>query len=532
VAVLAGAGAVVLGLAGFLAFGGKGGGEVGRRPDLGPPAQDLPKAKLTPEQEEWRAAKEEAARIAVLERRIAVARASTEGTRRLHEFLRSEGRDDLGKRAVEERLKTDPDDAWANGVLGRTDLRKEIDEISGDTDLRESPTPEWESLRKRREEKRCWVDPRDRDAVQAELAAARAARDVARDPWHRAAQAVFRDEVVGRVEFREFGPFHPKEVPPYLIVAQEPRDKFRQSTKNVLDRAGQIYTCLLENFRARMVEIGLPNPEIRDMGNPVLKCFVFNDRITYEDFHVRQGFDKNDLVLRARAYYAWAPDQWMRTYDTGAPSLSLDPDTCVAFHEGTHQLVHYFRRWYLTQEDRKKNPSAPEVALASGRIRGRCHWFNEGIAEVFGGAYRVADGKWRLFSVLTNRVAEWSIHRGHGDPDWTLREVLEMANSGQMRLLGERKLPGKSSELDSLFYAQAWTLHHFLYYGADGRYRKRYLEYLKQEMLSNSGLEVFLQCMEVGDDPDDREGFLQQLDKRWREHHKTLDDERTRGEGK
>ena len=101
-----------------------------------------------------------------------------------------------------------------------------------------------------------------------------------------------------------------------------------------------------------------------------------------------------------------------------------------------------------------------------------------------------------------------------------MAEVLMMRNSMELGVLSEKKWPGHKEEMNSLYYAEAWALNHFLYFGKDGKYRERYLKVVNEEMRCHSGFEVFLDGMGIGKDKQERQDFLELLNAEVRRYQK------------
>ena len=424
---------------------------------------------------------------------------------------------------AEARTDAEPGSAWANGALGRADMGEALRAVASDKEAASLSSPEGKRIIDRVQAGRTWVAAADRPGVEADLAVAREELKKLSDPWWKEAMAELAARR-GDPAFQRFSPLDYVAWPPYLVIAQVQDDASAHSTKNVLDNHSKFFQCLTGEFLRIMGEAGLPQATLKEMGNPLLKAFVFRNRSSFDRWHWDQGGSKDGLK-GVRAYYAWGGSRYMMMYDTGAPTATQDDDTCTAFHEATHQLVHYYRRYYLTLEDRKKDPSAREVSLLDPRLPGETHWFQEGFAEFFGTADRISSqtGEWKLFRPNKSRLREW------GDPlvrkaeqQWTLEEILQMRNKMVMAVMGEKKWPGHREEMNSLFYAQAWSLNHLLYFGKDGKYKDRYLKYVGEEMRCRGGFEKFLECMEVGPGKEEREAFLEELGDDWRGWQKTL----------
>ena len=73
----------------------------------------------------------------------------------------------------------------------------------------------------------------------------------------------------------------------------------------------------------------------------------------------------------------------------------------------------------------------------------------------------------------------------------------------------------------SLFYAQAWSFSHFLWFAKDGKYRERFLEYLGRSLAGRSGEPEFRRVMGPvaadGWEALERE-WLAHVEELWRRH--------------
>jgi hypothetical protein len=460
------------------------------------------KPDLPPDEAEWAAAKTTAEKDAIAERRTLEARGSDAASKELHRFLVGKGRMDLAKKAALARVAADPESPWGNETLGRVNAKAALEELqSSAAGFELFPPAGWERLKKRMDEKRTWVEADEKRQWEEDLAAARRQVKTIEDPWYKEATQVLTGIRADRAYNPKYGPVDFIALPPYLVMAQHQKDPSRHQTVNVLNNHSKFFRCLTTEFLKIMGEAGLSTPTVAEMGNPVLKAFVFIDRPHFDQWHVDQGSPVGGLS-GVRAYYAWGGNQYMMMYDTGAPTALQDDDTCTAFHEATHQLVHYYRRYYLTKKLREKKPEQPDLDLRDMRLHGQAHWFGEGFAEFFGAADRISSqtGEWRLLRPLQNRLLEW------GDPiirkpenQWSLEEVITMKGKMHMEMTARKKWPDRFQEMNSLFYCQAWALNHYLYFGKDGAYRARYLKVVHEEMTCNSGSEMFFRIMEAGE---------------------------------
>ena len=101
---------------------------------------------------------------------------------------------------------------------------------------------------------------------------------------------------------------------------------------------------------------------------------------------------------------------------------------------------------------------------------------------------------------LQSRLREWGDPIVRKDEDqWPLEDVIQMKGRAHMEYAAKRKWPDRFEQMNSLFYAQAWALNHYLYFGKEGAYREKYLAVVHEEMTCNSGSEMFFRIMGAGE---------------------------------
>jgi hypothetical protein len=475
------------------------------------PKSDGAKKELPPEEAEWFAAKTETEKKAVAAKRSIEAQGSDDLAKAAHQFFVAKGRVDFAKQVVKARLDAAPDSAWANETLGRINVQPDLEALAPKAAaLDEAPTEAWTALKARIGEKRWWVDPAELAEVQQRIASVQEMVKQLEDPWFQEAMAVVK-EVRSAAPFRIFKQIDYTLLPPYVVLAEHQEDSHAHQTVNVLSNNAKFYKCLTGEFLKVMGEAGLPTPTVAEMGNPVLKAFVFTGRNSFQRWHEVQG---QKIPGGIRAYYAWGGSRFMMNYDTGAPTSTQDGDTCVAFHEATHQLVHYYRHYYVNRARREKDPKAEEIPLDHPLLNLDPHWFQEGFAELMGAADRISSqtGEWRLMRPLRSRLAEWGDPTRRASNQWTLAEVVEMGEKWEMEAHARKKWGADRAEgMQSLFYAQAWALNHYLYFGEDGKYRERYLKIVHDEMMGVPGAEVFYRRMEAPPAGPERMKWLEDL---------------------
>jgi hypothetical protein len=176
---------------------------------------------------------------------------------------------------------------------------------------------------------------------------------------------------------------------------------------------------------------------------------------------------------------------------TGRLALNKTVDHEIIIHEGTHQLFDRYTK------DKLPHPR-------------QSFWFQEGIAEWFGGSNRLQakDGSWTYETgvLLGPRLDGW---RDTAEDRWfDLAELLDQTYAKR----NEYMLPGRpdGQVKIQLVYAQGWFLIYFLNHyvvddagmvmiGTKGKYADGWAEYLKAELAGKSGKKVFMECLKIDD---------------------------------
>jgi hypothetical protein len=127
-----------------------------------------------------------------------------------------------------------------------------------------------------------------------------------------------------------------------------------------------------------------------------------------------------------------------------------------------------------------------------------------------------------LLRPLLERIPEWGNPYTRTEPQWTLEEIVKMTGKQQLDVLAKTKFGEKALMMNSLYYAQAWALNHYLYFGDEGKYRERYLKIVHEEMNVRSGYNTFMRCMGVGDSEAERKTFLEGLEEEWKQYQELL----------
>jgi hypothetical protein len=160
----------------------------------------------------------------------------------------------------------------------------------------------------------------------------------------------------------------------------------------------------------------------------------------------------------------------------------------VIIHEGTHQVFDKYTKNMLKHEKQS-------------------FWFQEGIAEWFGGSNRLQgpDGAWRYETgmLLDGRLDSW---RALENGAFSLDELVQQTYAKRNDYIAS---PGGQSKI-GLVYAQGWFLIYFLNHfdvgpdglvriGKRGKYADGWDEYLKAELNGRTGKKVFMECLKLDD---------------------------------
>lgn len=173
--------------------------------------------------------------------------------------------------------------------------------------------------------------------------------------------------------------------------------------------------------------------------------------------------------------------------------LSDQAQRDTMFHEGTHQLMTYH-----TKGDSIAN------------FLSRSYWFQEGVAEYFGGTNAFLDKKtkelrFELGVLQSGRLNYW---RSNEEQAYSLWDLIGLTFADRQVNIAE----GKQNK--NLFvYSQGWLLVYFMYNfnvndkdvvqlteKPNGKYKQGFLNYMKEELNGNTGRDLFLQCLGLWDE--------------------------------
>lgn len=189
------------------------------------------------------------------------------------------------------------------------------------------------------------------------------------------------------------------------------------------------------------------------------------------------------LILRDSEEYA----KFVRRFDKFAPIVSgghynpgsgmlvcymqtEDQERTTLFHEGTHQLVDWGMRRCMPAIKQRQ-------AL----------WFSEGIADYFGGHGRAPDGNGFVPGLLDEaKIKTLADAKKRGD----IFKLPDLLDYSRTKYIADRDSPFARRKV-GIAYAQGWGLCYFLQKWLDGKYEKKFIEYLAQELKGRSGQRAF-----------------------------------------
>jgi hypothetical protein len=282
-------------------------------------------------------------------------------------------------------------------------------------------------------------------------------------------------------------------------VAQN--ETWAKKGKLFVDRDGIIFNELNRRFRELFAdEFKLEPLETcgPDKKGRVLTCVVMWNRNSFEKLSAETG---NPVPPGIRAFYS--PPQQKIFHYIGEESLQGSDEVPiqggyvqkqsdqVTFHEGTHQLQHEYTAIF------NGHPLTDGTVVVNGD---RCMWFEEGIAEFMGAAEVEADkaeylegAKWRHNRILIDRISESRDYR-ESTQKWTIKEFLKCRSNKDLFEIGQ-KLDRTDGNMPSHFYCRAWAFCHFLWYYDNGKYRPKFMNFLRETLKGTWSTEKFAKDM-------------------------------------
>jgi len=410
--------------------------------------------------------------------------------------FRALGEPEWAKKAARALLIFEPDDEPANLLVGNRPLREIFDALPAGSDLDIYPDEACRVLLRAREKGERWGS----GERWIELAAVldRALPHLERLRTDRA----YREEWVVRTNvrmdsvFRDFD-YEVASRPPYLVFAEWRKgrrggDSAQQRARRDADLLHATYEEFHRLFGERFGLVRceeLPRPEYR-----VLKAFRMEreprllERILLEPGASRDGRSRYQSKDRWIFLYPPRPDEILMYEDMAA----LDA-VKVAF-EGVMQLLHLHRKATI------ERLTGEEALWTDDRTIGNLDWFNVGLASLISSHLVTGSGKIEFMQPNLDRLTEWKEHRNDREKEWSLEVMMgsserQAVYEGVREILEHRGSSRRKDALASLFHAQAWSFCHFLWFGGEGKYRDRFLDYLGREFRGRSSPKEFKKAM-------------------------------------
>ena len=267
-----------------------------------------------------------------------------------------------------------------------------------------------------------------------------------------------------------------------------------EKARQIVDRNLNVLTALYRDFR-NVFGKHFEMPEVKSFDQASMRTLKLWTFFSVKSFQEYQEKLRMPLPPGVAAYYRPA-NQWITLFESpGGGGGGSDFNINKIFHEGTHQLVHLYTKVLIEKK------IGDEILWDDPRTHSRLHWFQEGIAELFGSAKKVGDD-WETMVPYIYRMREWWMTRSNKLSEWTFEELLSIKTSGELQNRASRKGLNQGGRLSSLFYAQAWSWVYFLWNFENGKYRDKFVEYAAKEFHGISGPEEFAKVWGAGPDYD------------------------------
>ncbi len=430
---------------------------------------------------------------------LLLARADTETesvVRQTADFLRERGEiaaiEDLARRF----LKREPTNPWAAQIAGRQEVTALIDQTLRKCEMADevgiaSVMRLRELKRSKADEKgKWWAEGADLEEVTKLLAEVEAEE-----------KALENDGEYGRARWRVYQastepinqyPFLDAAVGPYLIFVQVAAEKgtaledcdpeARANAEKVLAKSVKLFETFYEGWMTEFApHFGFERYDEKNVDHStILKAIIFASEKDYATYNASIG---SRLASSARAYYSKREPRFICSYEGGDEEDEAYTNHVQA-HEATHQLVHFFT-WDTTRKAIGREPRWLDALH-------RPLWSTEGFAEFFS-AYTVEGDTYSWMQPLDNRMQHLWIFGGILEKKewkrWPLDQILRIRHGGELQVQGAaRAKPAEqgmaANVMANLFYAEAWSFVHFLWYADAGgapKYRDRLIEYFKLE---------------------------------------------------
>jgi len=264
-------------------------------------------------------------------------------------------------------------------------------------------------------------------------------------------------------EFSNVFMFYPR-VKPYLLAVESSE---RYIGTQVIEDYGKRLETLYSTFRREFGE----SPALPEV-NDVLVVVVLNSRESFDRYCMER--EKKKMSPQIKGIYEYNRRRIVIYYEVHAPYE-------VLFHEGVHQLVHYFT-----------------LRETGGTRAQHMYWFQEGLGTYFEGFRRVGEDQ-VLIDPRVNRGRLPVVKEALQDPTpegrrgfiplsvltgMTVDEFWEWYERG----MGEDA--AEATRRAHLYYAESWAFVHFLRQ-LGGYYQKTFDEYFSAEIRGEGGKKKF-----------------------------------------
>ncbi len=264
-------------------------------------------------------------------------------------------------------------------------------------------------------------------------------------------------------EFGSVFMFYPK-VRPYLLAVESSE---RYIGTQVIEDYGKRLEILFATFHREFGE-ALKLPEVND----VLTVIVLSSREGFERYCRER--EKKAISPQIKGIYEYNRRRIVAYYDLQAPYE-------VLFHEGVHQLVHY----YMLRGGGARSP--------------HMYWFQEGLGTYFEGYRPAGDDGEVVIDPRVNRGRLPVVKEALQEPTPEGRRsfiplgVLTGMTVDDFWEWYERGMGEDAAETTRkahLYYAESWAFVHFLLQ-TGGYYRKTFEEYFAAEIRGDGGKKKF-----------------------------------------
>jgi hypothetical protein len=517
--VLAGVGVLALLGAGTAVLLGGGDKTPQKPPETGPGAGGGAAKKEKPAAEKTFEELDAAQRVAYLDAKRKEAAAGGEATKEVVGWMRSKGLSEDAQHLLDEGKKAFPSDPWINSELGFVNRIAEVKKFLDDDMLMEIADDDPDMVfirglhdRAKADKNAAWMPKADSEKLDKSMAALKVALAELQDPVKARTVSELK-QMKGNPAFTDLTFAANGNYRPYVLFAEAPSEERMKEAESTVARTGRSLTFIYGRWLEFMKdELKMDPPRMEDLKDERLKVFVFKSRESFDAWHTRNQMQNPGSSTAA--YYEHGRDRMIL--------MHLDAfDPSVIMHEGTHQIIHFYAHYFCEQADRaeaKKNGDMFEpVKWDDHRLHSSFFWFQEGIAEYFGGAgLAKREEDWKVGILQKNRIDFFRFEKDRQPPKtWPVEDFL-FADQSQIETRSKVRGggAGMGDELKGLMYAQGWTMVHYLLNGEDGKWRPGFLSMIRNELSGVTGKPYLLKAFGLpprSDDPKVK-AFVQEIE--------------------